>query len=135
MSDVVERAREALAGITAGEWVLDDHEDDDYSSVTVGAGTYLDSPGTYTSTDLIHEVDTYGLELDEMDYNQIITDARFIAAAPQLVADLLSLIEEQEQQIARLKNYRSLPDGYVWQDYYSPDEVMKIRREYEDTWL
>lgn len=48
----------------------------------------------------------------------------FIAAAPSLVADLLAEVE-------RLSSYRSLPDGYVWQDYYSPDEVIRIREPLE----
>lgn len=31
----------------------------------------------------------------------------------------------------RLKSYKSLPEGMVWQDYYSPDDVIKIRAEVE----
>ncbi|QDH92793.1 hypothetical protein KNU62_gp08 [Gordonia phage Bakery] len=29
------------------------------------------------------------------------------------------------------RRFRSLPDGYVWQDYYSPDEVIRIREGIE----
>ncbi|WP_301121100.1 hypothetical protein [Mycolicibacterium fortuitum] len=31
----------------------------------------------------------------------------------------------------RLRSYKSLPPGMVWQDYYSPDDVCRIRAEYE----
>ena len=46
--------------------------------------------------------------------------AEFIAHARQ---DIPALCDEVE----RLRHYRSLPDGYVWQDYYSPEDVLKIR--------
>lgn len=36
---------------------------------------------------------------------------------------ILSLLREVE----RLRSYKSLPPGMVWQDYYSPDDVCKIR--------
>ena len=94
MSDVVERAKSALDGITPGPWVVDDHEDNDYDLLTVGAGTYLESPGHYTSTDLIYEVDTFSIELDSKDYAQIATDAKFIAAAPELVRELVAEVEK-----------------------------------------
>ena len=47
-------------------------------------------------------------------------DAEFIAHARQDIPDLCDEVE-------RLRHYRSLPDGYVWQDYYSPEDVLKIR--------
>lgn len=62
MSDITTHAKALLDGITPGPWVMDDHEDNDYDTITVGAGEYLTSPGMYRSTDLIHEVDTYGIE-------------------------------------------------------------------------
>ena len=41
----------------------------------------------------------------------------------RVLRDVFALCDEVE----RLRHYRSLPDGYVWQDYYSPEEVLKIR--------
>ncbi len=41
-------------------------------------------------------------------------------AAPGLVLTLVTAL-------ARARSYRSLPPGMVWQDYYSPDDVCKIR--------
>lgn len=38
---------------------------------------------------------------------------------------VLELLDE----IALLRRYRSVPPGMVWQDYYSPDEVIEIREE------
>ena len=35
-------------------------------------------------------------------------------------------------EVERLRKYRSIPPGMVWQDYYSPDEVIKIRKPLED---
>jgi hypothetical protein len=93
VTDAVERAKAALEGVTDGPWKIDRHEENDYDSVTVGAGTYLQSPGIYTSTDLIHKVDTYGIELDSPDYERIVADAGFIAAARALVPELVAEIE------------------------------------------
>ncbi|NOR03669.1 hypothetical protein HGK72_26825 [Mycolicibacterium fortuitum] len=44
---------------------------------------------------------------------------------------LLKVIERQATEVERLRSYKSLPPGMVWQDYYSPDDVCKIRAEYE----
>lgn len=87
---VIEQAKTALQGVTPGPWVFNPHEESDYDEVTVGAGTYLESPGNYLSTDLIHEVDTYSLELDGREMAQVHADARFIAAARTLVPALAS---------------------------------------------
>lgn len=91
--DVMDRAKAMLETITPGPWQVDNHEADDYDRMTVGAGTYLASPGQYTSTDLIHEVDTYGIELESKDYTQITADAVFIATAPELVAELMAEVQ------------------------------------------
>lgn len=93
MNDIVERAKAALEGVTDGPWVVDQHEDNDSDRITVGAGTFLSSPGHYTSTDLIYEVDTYGIELDSRDYTQIVADARFICDARSLVPELVAEVE------------------------------------------
>lgn len=89
----IERARLFLSGTTPGPWVFNPHEERDYDTATVGAGTYLSSPGCYTSTDLIHEVDTYSYELDSPDIARIHADARFIAAARTLVPELIRVCE------------------------------------------
>lgn len=48
-----------------------------------------------------------------------------------VISDLLAVIAERDAEVERLRSYRSLPDGYVWQDYYSPDDVIKIRESLE----
>ncbi|AVJ48287.1 hypothetical protein SEA_NUEVOMUNDO_9 [Mycobacterium phage NuevoMundo] len=48
-------------------------------------------------------------------------DAEFIASARSLVPELIAEVE-------RLRSYKSLPLDMVWQDYYSPDDVLKIRQ-------
>lgn len=92
--ELIDGAKAMLDSITPGPWEFDDHEDNDYDSITVGAGTYLSSPGCYTSTDLIHEVDTYSYELEEQGYIQATEDAKFIAAAPELVRKLTDELEK-----------------------------------------
>lgn len=47
-------------------------------------------------------------------------NTQFIAASRSLVPELVTEIE-------RLRSYKSLPDHMVWQDYFSPDDVIKIR--------
>ena len=47
---------------------------------------------------------------------------------PVLIAELKSAHAE----IEHLRCYKSLPEGMVWQDYYSPDDVNKIRTELEE---
>lgn len=97
MSDIVTRARELLAGITPGKWEL------------IGGGEYITGPSILVAPD---------------DGGVSSEDAEFIAAAPQLVADLAAEVE-------RLRSYKSLPPSMVWQDYYSPDDVCKIQAEAE----
>ncbi|UTQ77805.1 hypothetical protein [Mycolicibacterium phage Kashi_SSH1] len=48
-------------------------------------------------------------------------DAEFIASARSLVPELIAEVE-------RLRSYKSLPLDMVWQDYYSPNDVLKIRQ-------
>ncbi|QAY11015.1 hypothetical protein SEA_POLLYWOG_88 [Mycobacterium phage Pollywog] len=48
-------------------------------------------------------------------------DAEFIASARSLIPELIAEVE-------RLRSYKSLPLDMVWQDYYSPDDVLKIRQ-------
>jgi hypothetical protein len=44
------------------------------------------------------------------------------------VADAL---DAQAVELAQARHYRSLPDGMVWQDYYSPTEQLALRTELE----
>lgn len=46
--------------------------------------------------------------------------AQRLAAAPDMVPELVTALEQA-------RSYKSLPVGMVWQDYYSPDDVLKIR--------
>lgn len=88
-NDILDMAKAALEGITAGPWVFQDEGD----NLTVGAGEYLKTPGCYRSTDLILETDVCSYERDEPDYQQCVADAKFIAAAPELVRGLAAEVE------------------------------------------
>lgn len=44
---------------------------------------------------------------------------------------LFVALEAKTAEVDEARKYRALPHGYVWQDYYSPDEVIAIRREVE----
>lgn len=103
MTDILDNARAALEGVTPGPWVLDDHADEDYPTITVGSGSYLKDPGNYFTTDLVHEVDTYSDELDDLGYNQKLTDARFIAQARELVPELLAEVEALRSKVAEIR--------------------------------
>lgn len=58
-------------------------------------------------------------------------DAEFIAAARAAVPELLERLAATEAQLAEARSYKTLPSGLVWQDYYSPDDVLRIRQEIE----
>lgn len=47
------------------------------------------------------------------------------------VYDLIAELKSAHAEINHLNSYKSLPEGMVWQDYYSPDDVNKIRTELE----
>jgi hypothetical protein len=94
--DVKGRAREALTGITPGEWEVIYHQHDtSYPSDKCNVITAL-------TGDLVAEVDdeSRGYEEPHAEFGR---DAYFIAAAPSLISDLLSLVEEQEAEIERLR--------------------------------
>ena len=93
-NDILARAKSALDGVTDGPWVVDDHEDREHNRITVGAGTFLKTPGCYDTTDLIHEVDTYCYDLDESAYITMMADAAFIAAARTLLPELIAEVEK-----------------------------------------
>ena len=84
MTDTTERARELLAGITPGEWII-----------TFSGPGMLDV-GT-EALDPMTGVPTPIAQVDEG------VDAAFIAAAPELVTNLLSRIEEVEAENAELR--------------------------------
>lgn len=94
MSDVVEQAKELLEGVTPGPWEASDEQGDE---ITVGAGSYLANPGIYNPTDLIVAYDVYSDE--DREREQRWRDARFIAAARQLVPDLVAIVEQLRAQI------------------------------------
>lgn len=43
-----------------------------------------------------------------------------------------SVISRQATDLAVARSYKSLPLDMVWQDYYSPNDVLKIRRPLDD---
>ena len=49
----------------------------------------------------------------------------------EAVLALIAALEAKTAEVEDARKYRTLPPGYVWQDYYSPDEVIVIRREVE----
>lgn len=89
-----DRAREALEGITPGEWSINE-DDPDAIAVEVQRGDY---PVWVHSHDIGFRDDTDA---------QIIANARFIAAAPQLVRDLLAENEALRAQ-ARAAEVRGM---------------------------
>ncbi|MDG5773909.1 hypothetical protein [Mycolicibacterium fortuitum] len=105
MSDVVQRAKAVLEGITDGPWIAE------YSGEQGNCVIPHDAQSTREAVATTHL------------YHQL-ADAEFIAQARTLVPELVAEVE-------RLRSYKSLPPGWVWQDYYSPDDVCKIRAEYE----
>jgi hypothetical protein len=94
VTDVVEQARELLEGVTPGPW---EASDDSRDEITVGAGSYLENPGSYNPGDLIVEYDVYSDE--EAEREQRWRDARFIAGARQLIPDLVETIEQLRTQL------------------------------------
>lgn len=71
--DIVQRAREALDGITPGPWKIDEHDESALASIVSVADDRL---GGWVEV-----------------ARSLGDDARFIAAAPDLVRDLLALVE------------------------------------------
>ena len=94
MTDVVERAEELLEGVTPGTW---EASDDSRDEIIVGAGSYLENPGSHNPGDLIVEYDVYSDEEDERE--QRWRDARFIAGARQLIPGLVETIEQLRTQL------------------------------------
>lgn len=47
------------------------------------------------------------------------------AEVERIIRDLVAALESA-------RSYKSLPPGMVWQDYYSPDDVLKIRQPLDD---
>ncbi|QWT30294.1 hypothetical protein OLP41_gp008 [Mycobacterium phage I3] len=111
MSDAAERAKAALEEATEGPWLYIPGGSEDAlvvsegerepNAITVGGVSF--HPGLHVAVDLRDG------------------DAEFIAQARTLVPELIAEVE-------RLRSYKSLPLDMVWQDYYSPDDVLKIRQ-------
>jgi hypothetical protein len=115
MSDVVERANAVTEGITDGPWVVNR---EGWACISSGSDSvfhgYFDG-SCDDCGDEIHDAASVAISIE---------DAEFIAAARQLVPELVA-------EVKRLRSYKSLPEGMVWQDYYSPNDVIKIRTELE----
>lgn len=111
MIDIVERAKAALEGVTEGPW--DANEAFGASFVCAG-----DRTASISRSSVVRMDNRPGRRQDHI-------DAEFIAAARDLVPELVAEVE-------RLRSYRSIPQGMVWQDYYSPDEVIKVRKPLDD---
>lgn len=45
---------------------------------------------------------------------------------------LAAVLCDLAAEVERLRSFRSIPDGMVWQDYCSPDEGLRIRRPLDD---
>ncbi|MDG5773906.1 hypothetical protein [Mycolicibacterium fortuitum] len=112
MSDIVERARELLAGITPGPWTWDGDTFADAAEHKCPHGTQWTDHGPHlvrgnedgsafdewSADDMVitsNGYDASGLEIKT-------ADAEFIAAAPQLVADLADRIESAESLLRAL---------------------------------
>lgn len=100
--ELVAFAKIVLERVTPGPWVV--------SVMRDGTCVGVDNPD---GEQLF--IETYGLTHAANTY-----DAHFISFARSLVPKLVAEVE-------RLRSYKSLPDGMVWQDYASPDDVCKIR--------
>lgn len=105
MSDVKGRAREALTGITPGPWEVADEIDGVRAGrPTVVKATHSDGYFAGRKSRVVTVDQTrrhFGDGRTERGQDE--ANVAFIAAAPSLVADLLSLVEEQEAQIAALE--------------------------------
>ncbi|OHT86926.1 hypothetical protein [Mycobacteroides saopaulense] len=121
MSELVDRAKASLEGVTRGPWKWSDYRVPDL----LGRAGDPDS----------YEYDTEVLETEHggecgcrsscaLELNVKREDREFIAAARQLVPELIAEVEQA-------RSYRSLPPNMVWQDYYSPNEVIALREEIE----
>lgn len=62
-------------------------------------------------------------------YNEV--TPRKVLALIDAHEEALTALEAKTAEVEDARKYRTLPPGYVWQDYYSPDEVIAIRREVE----
>ncbi|QBI97429.1 hypothetical protein SEA_FANCYPANTS_93 [Mycobacterium phage Fancypants] len=119
--DVVERAKAALEGVTEGPWE---------TSVHAMPGATVDEwyvrEITHTFDPNMHRLNVLKVRgathaARQCCWPPTVADAEFIASARSLVPELIAEVE-------RLRSYKSLPLDMVWQDYYSPDDVLKIRQ-------
>lgn len=111
--DVVARAIAALAGVSDGPWMA--------GKGGSGYSNWVDSRPDLVNISIADRID-------------ILADAEFIAAARSLVPELVAEVEALREVAAELRKRtcKSLPPGMVWQDYYSPDDVLKIRQPLDD---
>ncbi|UEM46081.1 hypothetical protein SEA_PINKCREEK_11 [Mycobacterium phage Pinkcreek] len=109
MSDPVTRAKAALESIGDGPWTIDSEDGE----------PIIHEAHHYDSADEWYDVD--GPNGGWVAHCEDLPVAEFIAQARTLVPELVAEVE-------RLRSYKSLPLDMVWQDYYSPDDVLKIRQ-------
>lgn len=118
MSDIVERAKAALEGITEGPWATD--------GTLIGCELVKDSPGVTSYKHALAEMDedSYDEEFGEgtydgevwRPYEQRLADAEFIAAARTLVPELVAEVER-------------LRAGGPWVEHVERMESMKRHRD------
>lgn len=59
-----------------------------------------------------------------------IVQAVGLGGSPDDAEEVYRLIRARDAEVrAERRNFRSVPEGMVWQDYYSPDEVTQIREQ------
>lgn len=136
MSDIVERAKAALAGTTAGPWGTDGE--------LIASELTVDGPGVTSYKHAVAEMETdYYAEEDAADgetygddepwrsYDQLRADAEFIAAARTLVPELVAEVEKLTVLLAANEIYTH-EGARTWfrsknkhLEGQSPDELVK----------
>lgn len=129
MSDVKGRAREALAGITPGPWEVADEIDGVRAGrPTVVKATHSDGYFAGRKSRVVTVDQTrshFGDRRTEKGQDE--ANVAFIAAAPALVADLLSLVEEQERQLQAIDKLAvDYPCGYAMGGTVDYDDLRAI---------
>jgi hypothetical protein len=99
---LVSEIRQLLEKITPGEWEAEAEEHDGLHVLRFGSA--LESRGNYESHHLIeYQHDVYPEDGDGAQYAEADANARFIAAAPRLLTAVLGLIEQQQEEIRKLR--------------------------------
>ena len=91
MTDIVERARELVAGITPGPWTKSDSYHDIWANANTSDAKVVAS----------------------FDPRPECANADFIAAAPELVRELMETVDRVERLVA----------GFYWSGYTTPSQL------------